>query len=266
MNIFRRELRVNRRSLLTWVAILGGLNLLILAIYPSFAENAAQMEELLASYPEAFAQIFGLDRISMAEPLGFYATEAYLMVVLFGGIYAAILGSSILAKEEDEKTIEYLLARPITRTQLITNKVLAIVTNLLIFDGLLALITYGSFLAFITQDYSVSTLGLLLVAPFFLHLVFAAVSLLLSLFWTRRRAAYSISIGLVMGTYFFNVIAALTDSLSWLAWLSPFRYVDAVDIVVEQSLNGQYVLLLLAVSAAAVGGVYALYRRRDITI
>jgi len=266
VNIFLRELRTGRRSLLVWALVIAGLNVLIMAVYPSFAADAARLEELMAMLPEGFAKAFGLDRLSMADPLGFYATESYLIVVLFGGIYAAILGASILAKEEDEKTIEYLLALPVTRNGVLTSKVLAIVANLALFNLIVAAATYLSFVGFVTRDYSTATLLLLLAAPFLLYLTFAALCFFLSLFWTRRRAAYSISIGLVVGTYFLNVIALLTEDLRWLGWLSPFKYVDAADIVVEQSLNGLYVLILLATAAVAVAATYLLYGRRDITI
>ncbi len=266
MNIFLRELRTGRRSVLVWALVIAGLNVLIMAVYPSFAADAARLEELVAMYPEGFAKAFGLDRMSLADPLAFYATEGYFMVVLFGGIYAAILGASILAKEEDEKTIEYLLALPVTRNEVLTGKVLAVVANLALFNLIVAVVTCLSFVGFVTRDYSTATLLLLLAAPFLLHLTFAALCFFLSLFWTRRRAAYSISIGLVVGTYFLNVIALLTDDLRWLGWLSPFKYVDAADIISKQSLDGLYVFILLTAGAVAVGATYLLYGRRDITV
>jgi ABC-2 type transport system permease protein len=266
MNIFLRELRTGRRSLLVWATVIAGLNVLIMAVYPSFAADAARLEEFIALYPEAFAKAFGLDRLNVADPVGFYAMEGYAIVVLFGGIYAAILGASILAKEEDEKTIEYLLALPVTRCQVLTGKVLAVVANLALFNLIVAAVTYLGFVAFVTRDYSASTLVLLFTAPFLAHLTFAALCLLLSLFWTRRRAAYSVSIGLVVGTYFLNVIALLTDDFRWLGWLSPFKYVDAADIVAGQSLDGLYVFILLAAAVLAVGATYLLYTRRDITV
>lgn len=266
MNIFLREIRVNHRSLLIWAAVIAGLNVLIMGVYPSFAADAARLEEFIALYPEGFAKAFGLDRLNLADPVGFYAMEGYLMVILFGGIYAAILGASLLAKEEDEKTIEYLLARPVTRNQVLTSKVLAILGNLVLFNLIVAAVTYISFVGFVTRDYSTTVLLLLFVAPFLAHLTFAALSFFLSLFWTRRRAAYSISIGLVVGTYFLSVVATLTEDLRWLGWLSPFKYADATDIVVEQSLNGLHVFILLAAAALAVGATYLLYGRRDITI
>jgi len=266
LNIFLRELRANRRMLLVWALILGGLNVLLLGVYPSFAEDAAKLEELLAMYPEGFIKVFGLDRLSMADAIGFYATEAYFMVVLFGGIFAALLGSGLLAKEEDEKTIEFLLARPVTRSEILTGKVLAFAVYLALFNLIIGLITYASFEIFVTAEYSRYVLVLLLAAPLLAHLTFASLGFLSSLFWARRRAAYSVSIGLVLGTYFLSVLAVLSERFEFLRWLTPFHYVNAADIVLNEAMGGLNILVLVLFNAAVLGVTYYLYNRRDITV
>lgn len=77
------------------------LNIMMMALYPTLSADAEQMEEFMAIFPEEFMRIFGLDKVSMADPLGFYAIEAYFMVVLFGSMFATILGTTMLGKEED---------------------------------------------------------------------------------------------------------------------------------------------------------------------
>jgi len=210
VSIFLREMRVGHRSLLVWTLVLAGLNVLLMGVYPSFAADAQKLNELIAMYPEGFMKIFGLDRLSLADPVGFYATEAYFMVLLFGGVFAAILGSGLLAKEEDEKTIEYLLARPVTRDQILTGKALAFAASLVLFNLLIGVATYASFVAFVDQDYSGRALFLLLVAPLLAHLTFAAVGFLLALFWTRRKAALSVSIGLAQAPFNFGARPAVS--------------------------------------------------------
>lgn len=266
MHVFNREMRGNFKSLLVWVLILGGLNALLMAVYPSFAADSIRLQDIMASYPEQFSKVFGLDRLNLGDPLGFYGTEAYFMVLLFGSVFAAMLGAGILAKEEDEKTIEFLLARPVTRTRILTDKLLTYVIYVVGFNLLVGLVSYAAFAIFVTQAYSGRILLLLLVAPVFVHLTFASLGFLMALFLTRRRAVYSATIGLVIGLYFVGVIALLTKGLEWLKWVSPFQYVDAADIVFSESLSLGNVLILLAVNAVAVAATYVLYRRRDITI
>ncbi|HQD53175.1 MAG TPA: ABC transporter permease subunit [Bacillota bacterium] len=93
----------------------------------------------------------------------------YFLVLLFGGIYAAILGSGIMAKEEEEKTIEFLLARPVSRSQIITGKLFTLLIYLLFLNLLIGLAVLAAFKAFVSVSYSLQVLLKLLAAPFLAH-------------------------------------------------------------------------------------------------
>lgn len=264
MNLLLRELKTNRRSLLIWTAILALLNLMMMALFPSFAADAEQLEGYIDVFPEEFSRIFGLDKLNMTEPIGFYSVEAYFMVVLFGSMFAAMLGTTMLSKEEDEKTIEFLLAKPVSRSQVVTGKVLAVLMLLVILNLVIAAVTVASFEIFVS-GYSRAELARLLIAPFIGQLAFAGLGLLLSVFLARRRAAISAGIGLVLGLYFLNVIANLTDKLDFLRFLSPFWYIEAADIV-EDGFVPWKLALMLGVVAATVAATYWTYNQKDITI
>lgn len=266
MNILRRELKCNVRGLLIWALSLGLLNLWMVSIFPGMAADGAVMEEMMSAYPESMIKMFGLDKLSFTDPLGFYGVEAFFMVVLFGGIYAAILGSGILAKEEDEKTIEFLLAKPVSRGKVILEKTLAWVIYLVLFNLIIGVFSWAGFELFDVGDFSRVTLFWLLLAPLFVHLVFAGLGFVSALFFTRRKSALSVSIGLVLGLYFVNTASLLSEDLSFLGWFTPFRYMDASEIFTEGAVNPLYVLGLLAVTALAVAVTWAVYRRKDIAI
>ncbi|NLW17953.1 MAG: ABC transporter permease subunit [Firmicutes bacterium] len=265
MPVFRRELQANSRSWLVWTIALAALNLLMMWVFPSFRQDTANMEAVMELFPEAFAKIFGLDQLSLADPIGFYATEAYFMVMLFGSLYAAILGASILSKEEDDKTIEFLLARPISRTRLLAGKLLALLTLLVLFNLVIGLVTFAAFAIFDVGEYSAATLLRLLTTPFLAHITFAAFAFCLALFFIRRKSATSMAIGMVVGLYFVDVLATLSDKFELLRYLTPYHYVNAVDIV-HNGIDPVNVLVLLGATAVAVGTSFFLYRRRDITV
>lgn len=264
MNIFRRELKCNRKSLLIWVLALAVLNFWMITMIPSITADGQAMEEMLEMYPESMVKMFNLDKLNMADPIGFYGIEIYFIIVLFGGIYAAILGSGILAKEEDDKTIEFLLAKPVTRGGIIIEKLLAWITNLVLFNLILSAVSWVGFEIFV-DDYSRSTFLLLLVAPLLIHLVFGAMGFATALLFTRRKAALSASIGLVLGFYFLNIAAQLSEG-QFLGWFTPFRYVDAADIVGNGKIEPLYILVLLGVTVLLSGFTWWRYQHRDITI
>lgn len=266
MNILQRELKSNLRGLLIWALALALLNFWMVSIFPGMAADGAMLEELMEMYPESMLKVFNMEKLNFSDPLGFYGVESFFMVVLFGSIYAAILGSGLLAKEEDDKTIEFLLARPVSRGEVIRDKVLCWVIYMALFNLIIGVVTLLGFEYFDVGEFSRATLLSLLLAPYFVHLVFAAIGFLSALFFVRRKAALSVSIGLVLGSYFLNAIASLSEDMQFLGWFSPFKYMDAADIVNNGGINWIYALGLLIVAAVTVAVTGILYRKRDIAV
>lgn len=265
MALFRYEMRTNGRSWLIWALALGALVLLMMSIYPSFLQDSAHVEAMMESFPEAFSKAFGLDKLSIVDVLGFYAVEVYFMIILFGSLYAATLGAGILAKEEDEKTIEFLLALPHSRSSILVNKLLTVVVLLALLNLVVGLTTFISFAVFEVGQYSGAQLTKLVLAPFFIHAAFALIAFGMSLIFVRRKAAVSTAMGLVVGLYFVNVLATLSERFQALRYLSPFYYVEATTIM-EHGLEPLKILVLLAVSVAAAAISFYHYGRRDIVV
>lgn len=264
--VLLRELRVNMRSLLIWTMIMASLAFFTMSVFESIELGEGQYDEFIDILPGAMQKAFGFDRLSFTEPLGYYSADVYFLVVLFGGIYAAILGSGILAKEEEEKTIELLLAWPVSRMQLVTGKLLTLLICLLFFNIFTGLSTLAAFKTYVSVSYSQTVLLMLLAAPFLAHLTFACFGFLLAFFLTRRRSAMPASIGMVLAFYFCDVLANLSGKMEILGFLTPFHYVSAADIVTTEQIGCSNILILTAASAIAIALSYILYRRRDILI
>ncbi len=263
MQVLGRELRANRKSLWIWIVSLSALCLLTMSVYPSLKQDVRGTEALLGALPEGFSKAFGLDRLSMAEPEGFYAVEVYLMVMLFGSLYAGILGAGILAKEEDDRTIEFLLARPVSRNRVLANKLAALLILLLVFNAGIGLTALSSFIVLDVGDYSVALLFRLILAPLAAHFTFAALGFFLALLFVRKKTATSVASGVVLGLYFVGTLSALSERLSWLRYFTPYYYVDAPGIV-EKGIEPWKIGVLAGVTAVSVTASFLLYRRRDI--
>lgn len=266
MIIFIREWKRNLKALIIWTISIGLFVFLIMSVYQSFADSQSNLQELLKNYPEGFLAAFGIDRMDISNVLGFYGMEGYLMITLFGGIYAMLLSSNILAKEENEKTIEYLLAKPVTRTNILNSKIGLTIFNLFLFNILNSIATFIAFEMYKMDDYDKGTFLLLMVGPFLLHLTFASIGLLMSVFVTKAKTIYSTSIGFVLVTYFISVLANLSDKLEFFKYFSPFKYVDAADIVTTGSLNVTYLLIMTFIIIIGISLTYVLYTKKDITV
>ncbi|WLD91569.1 ABC transporter permease subunit [Alkalihalobacillus sp. AL-G] len=264
--IFKQEFKWNLRSLIIWSIIIGGLTFLMMQIYPDFAKQQEGMKALLEAYPEGIKKAFGMDKVSMGTVLGFYAIEGYMLITLIGSIYVVLLAGNMLAKEESEKTIEFLLSKPITRTSMITQKLLVVVLNVVLFNLIVSLINLSAFLIVDDGSFEFNQYLLISIAPVLLHLTFAAIAFLLSSVLKKGRQILSVTVGLVFITYFLQIISSVTDSLENLKFVSPFSYVDAADIILDESLDGLYIFIMVAVMLISTVLTFMYYRKKDIAV
>jgi len=265
-NLIIAEFKRNAKSLILWTVIVAGLAGLMLFMFPAFKDSFDQLEDLLAIYPPEFLEAFGLgeDGLDMSTIYGWFGVEGYLFVMLIGGSYAAILGSSILSKEEDDKTIEFLLSKPISRTQIIFGKAIVVLTNLIILNIavsiflLIAFATLGEFNVVIWLLYAF--------APLLLQLFFASIAMFISIFITKSRQVMSISLGLSIGLYVVDLISKLTDNAEFLKYFTPYEYINAISIVENQRIEPLYLLISITVIAISLIASWQLYIRKDISV
>jgi ABC-2 type transport system permease protein len=252
------------KSLILWTVIVGGLALLMLLLFPAFEDIYADLEALLEGYPQGFLEAFGLGEggLIMEDIYGWFGVEGYLFVLLIGSVYAGLLGGSILSKEEDDQTIEFLLTRPITRSEIYGAKLGVIVINLVLLNSVVAIVLGVTFAAFDTMNWTVW--ALFSVGPLILHLIFASVSLLISVFVTKSRTVTSIALGLVVGLYVLDIISALTDSVENLKYITPYEYVNAITIVNEGRLEPLYMAISAGIITFALLAGWGFYRKKDI--
>ncbi|REE90579.1 ABC-2 type transport system permease protein [Paenibacillus taihuensis] len=264
--LFRREFKRNLRSLIIWSIIIAAIILLYLSIFPEMAKQQHSLDEMMSSMPEGMKKAFGMDRLTMGTALGFYGIEIHLMNTLLGSIFAAMLASNIVAKEQGEKTIEFLLAKPFTRQQIITEKWAAVFTNVLIFNIVIVLASIIGFQFTKGADVSYSTFFLLESAVVLMHLTFASVAFLISTIVKRTRTVVSSSLALVFIMYFFSIIAGVSDTFSFLKYVSPFKYAEAATIITENDFDPQYITIMAVVIVGCVLAGHWYYSRKDITV
>ncbi|ANB60984.1 ABC transporter permease subunit [Anoxybacteroides amylolyticum] len=264
--IFMREWKRNIKSLLVWSTVLGGLVLLTLSVFPQFAEQQKEMTKLLESLPKSMVKAFGMDQLNIGNFMGYYGIRVYMMTTLLGSIYATILGANIVAKEESEKTIEFLLSKPLTRSRIITEKWLVVVVNILALNAAAVLSSLFGFHIAKGHEVSIKTFVLLTIATILLHVTFGAVAFLLSTMMRKTRNTLSISLGLVLVAYFLHIMSGISEDLEFLKYFTPFKYVDAAPIINNEQLEPLYVFIMAAVILFSVAMSYVVYKKKDIVV
>lgn len=196
--------------------------------FSAFAGDPAMLE-ILDAMPEAMLSALSMNAFNLTTVSGFYGIMFLYFAVLLS-VCAVMWGSDIIIKEERDKTVEFILTLPIRRSQLITGKTLAAV----VYSFVLLLITWGATLAgaasYQPDSEFYSFVALSTVALFILQLIFLAVGILLGSAMKRYKQAGSAAIFLLLGTFFLSIMIGMSDKLSSLKVLTPFKYFDAATL------------------------------------
>jgi ABC-2 type transport system permease protein len=263
-SVFGKTLFERRRGIAGWAAELVFIIVLIVAIYPSFAHVHA-LEQLAQSFPKSISAFLGYGgTIDYTSPVGFLGTELFTVTLPLLLLALAIgVGARAVAGEEEQATLDLLLANPLSRTRLLLEKAGALGAELL----LLGLVMFAA-LAISTRAASVHiALGHLAAAAAYavlLAVLFGAVALALGAATGKRGAAVGIASGAAAVAYLLNGVAPLVSWLEPLKWASPFfHYTEPAPL--KNGFDVGHAALLLAPALVIVAlGAWA-FRRRDLS-
>lgn len=259
MNIFLKELSINKKSLFLWSLVLILFNVITMYFYPVIASNPSKNTL-------GITKIFILDEIDLSDIFQYFRSQGYIYITLFGSIYITMLSAGMLSKEETNKSIDFLLARPVSRKGIVTAKIFAIFTYTLIFNLLFSLSNFIIFEYVKKSPFNLNIFIFMSIGPFLLHLTFASIGLMFSIFVNKEKAIFSLSIGIVMGSFFLKVLSAMVKQLSILRYFSPFKYVDPYDILRDGTISLRYFSIMLTIIVICVYITYILYDRKNLSV
>jgi len=262
-NIYRHEFRARLRSVLIWSLSLAVLIIFFFAMFPAFADQAQLMNQVLERFPPEMKAAFGLDKMDLASVLGFFSL-IFLFVQLCLAIQASNYGFGLVSIEESELTADFLLSKPVSRTQVLTSKLLAALTALTLTN----LVVWASSFVAITlfragRTYEMRSLLLLQFSIVVFELFFLSVGLVVSLLVRRVRNVTPYALGLGFGAYVLSAFSGVFGDVK-LELLTPFKHFDAAAIAKNGAYDMPLVLLNVAVTLVSLAVSYWLYIRRDI--
>jgi ABC-2 type transport system permease protein len=262
-NIFIHEFRSRFKSVLIWSLSIAALTFFFFSLFPVFADQAALLNGFMAKYPPQLRAAFGMNNMDLSTVLGFYSL-LFMFIQLCEAIQASNYGFGLVSIEESELTADFLLSKPISRTQILTSKLLAALASLLITNLVIWVSTFAAIEIFCKgRDYDRGTLALVLGSIIIFQLFFLSVGLVISLLVKRVRSVTPYGLGLGFGMYVLSAFTGVFGQI-WLELITPFKHLDAVYIVANRAYNTPLVLLNLAVSLVSLVASYWLYTRRDV--
>ena len=260
MTLIKHELRQGWKSLLIWTISIGFFVAMCVFMYPEMESEMENVDDLFSSMG-AFTAAFGMDRLNFGTLIGFYAVECGNILGIGGSFFASLIGISILAKEEKERTAEYLLTHPVSRIRIITEKLASVMIQIVIMNAVIFILSITS-TALIGEDIPWKEICLLHLAYFLIQIELAGICFGISAF--LRHSGLGIGLGIAAVMYFLNIVANISESAEFLKYITPFGYAEGADIVSDVSLDTGKVLIGMGFAVIGIIFAYWQYSRKDI--
>lgn len=262
MNIVKLEMRMARTATIGFTLGMLTLFTIFLMFFDTFKGSAALLDTVLKNFPPEFKAAFGFSDINLSDVNG-YITFLFNYVVLIGAVFGMKLGVSVLSEEGRTKTADFLLTKPIKRTQIVTGKLVAVLLTLVLQNIIVFIVCFSEVSLFLKDDVSTELLMLLTLSIFLVQLFFVGVGSLLSVLIKRIKNVMPITLGVV---FLFFIIELINQSLldKNLTYLTPFSYFKGSDLWLNRSFNPTYLILDLSIFVGLTVISYIVYNKKDV--
>ncbi|CAN7406498.1 ABC transporter permease subunit [Rossellomorea sp. LjRoot5] len=264
MNVYVREMRAHRKSLIIWctgmIALIGSG----LGKYAGFSSSGQSMNELMEGLPKPMQAILGIGTLDMATASGYYGV-LFLYILLLATIHAALTGATIISKEERDKTAEFLFVKPLTRKKIIGVKLAAAFTQI----GILALITWISSLLIVGHYSDVSVafdIGVTVVGMIILQVLFLLIGTAVAAYSKKPGKSAAVATGVLLLTFILSFAIDLNGKIEALKYLTPFKYFEAESVMYGGGLGSAYVGISLALIVILSFATFLFFEKRDLKL
>ena len=269
MNIFKFEFKRQFKSLMIWSVVCSVLVVLFMALFPSMKDMGMQelVGDKLGSLPPAILEAFNISGMMDFSNIKDFMGYCLQYIVMAAGIYGAILGVSALNREEKEGTIGFLYSKPVTRSKIVTSKILTQVVIMFIFIFIVGAVTMA--IGVMVKPEELKTIDLLMdiktiyIGMAFLSYTFMAIGFLISMLIKAKSNVTGIALGVFFTSFFVGVIGKLKDSLDWLIYLSPTDYFIPAKVL-NDGFELKYMIIALVIIIVIVAGTYIIYNKKDL--
>ena len=265
MNIFLREIKSNFRSFLIWGGSFALMVVLGMVKYSGAYEANAQLTKLIAQIPPFLKTFMGFGDFDLSSAIGFYGLLFYYLLIM-AAIHACFFAANIISKEEQEKTTEFLVVKPISRSAVILPKLMAAFLNVVLVN----LITFAFSLLMIGAMNNGVTewqkLLMFMLEMLLVQVIFIFVGSAIATMSRRPKLAATRATVVLMLTFLLARIIELFNNIDFLKYFTPFKYFSIADVINTQPFDFYMLFLTLLLSAALCLLTFLGYNKRDLNI
>ncbi|MDP3970572.1 MAG: ABC transporter permease subunit [bacterium] len=262
LNIYVHELKQYRISTAIWVAVLVLMSVVYISIWPTFESAAEATREIIENFPPAFKEIIGFSNMAFTSLESFFSL-IFMFILVAGGVQAMHLGTAIVSKESRDQTSDFLIAKPVSRTTILSSKLLAAITLLILTNAIYISSTFLIMSLFSEQEIVSQTMFMIMLTMFFLQLFFLALGFLVATVRPKIKSVIAVSLPVVFAFYFISILDNVIGDTA-VSYITPFKYFDFEYIIEHNFYELSYLITGAVFIVVALVTSYIFYVKKDV--
>jgi ABC-2 type transport system permease protein len=263
VTVFAQSLRNQKRALVAWFMCLAATGALIVASFSQMAATLADYQQLLEAYPREILAFLGIEAADMGTAAGFLRAELSSWIPAVVLVFAVLAGAKSTAAEEESGQLDLLLAAPISRTNVMLQKIAALAVSIaVVVSGLWAGVQGAVWAT--AAEVAGTAIAAEMVQIAAMSFGFGALALLVGALTGRRGLSAGVAGAAAAASYLLHSLSGIVEALEPWRWVSLYYYY-AASAPIMNGLNAAHLGVLIATSS--VFGALAIwtFNRRDIS-
>lgn len=268
MTLFSHHFRTEWRTVLVWSLVLGSTELLMVVMGVSMQESGALdgMATMIETLPPMMRELYGGigDMTTLQGWIKHYSFGGWLHLpmLIFTGMYVA----GMVTREMDRRTMEFLLAQPVARWQVILSRWYSLVAALAVLNISMVI----GVVAGVLVTGNAPDTGAYLIAGTNGALLYLAVGSLLlpvSLCFDEYGTGLAVVLGGAVGSYMLHAAGAeASGMLAQIRKVLPYALFSPSEIIGQGIVPVGDLAILALVAAAGLGLAILLFQRKQIAV
>jgi ABC-2 type transport system permease protein len=264
--LLRHSLKRVRTLVLVMGVLLGGFQLILILVAGSI-QRSNSFDQVGSLIPEFMRNLMGPSFVGLMSFGGIVCVGYFHIAVMGSLIGLTIALATEPASEIETLFMDLILSRPLARHRVITRSVALLIMCAVFVLVMMMLGTWSGLYFLAPGDAAWPTSALIRSLALnlgMLMLSWGGVALAITSRARRRGVAGSFAGLLALTTYLLDYVARVWEPAERIAWLSPFRYYNPLDMIMGREVSAHNLLVLAGIAVFGFALSYVLFSRRDI--
>jgi ABC-2 type transport system permease protein len=186
-------------------------------------------------------------------------------ILLGAAVQAMNLGVGIMSKEISAKTADFLLTKPLSRASVITSKLTASISLIILTNIFLLTVSIFAANKIVPTDFSFKVFGLLVSTIFFVQVGFLVLGFMLAVIIPKIKSVISVSLPVVFSLFIIGTLGAIIGNDN-VRYITIFKFFDTNYIIKNATYEPKYIVVETMLLVIAVLTSYIVFIRKDIQV